>query len=107
MAIVSGGFTTPIAHPRIYKLAMALTTATVVHLFTPIGLVRFYFYELALKANTSPLLETAAVIAVYVGAIILSQVMAAEVSSRGCNLNSVGHTLARRALVESRRGRFS
>ena len=41
MAIVSGGFSTPITNPWVYRLAMALSTATIVHLFAPIGLVRF------------------------------------------------------------------
>lgn len=75
MAIVSGGFSAPVTNPWVYRLAMALTTATVVHLFAPIGLVRFYLSELA-TAKYEPILETASVFAIYAGAIVLSQVMA-------------------------------
>jgi len=75
MAIVSGGFSTPITNPWVYRLAMALSTATIVHLFAPIGLVRFYLLELA-GGEYDPFLETATVFAVYAGAIYLSQVMA-------------------------------
>ena len=77
MAIVSGGFSAPIAHQRVYRLAMALTTATIVHLFAPIGLVRFYLSELT-NGEYEALWETATVIAVYAGAIVLSQVMAGK-----------------------------
>jgi len=75
MAIVSGGFSTPVTNPRVYRLVMALSTATIVHLFAPIGLVRFYLSELA-NGEYEPLSETATVIAVYAGAVVLSQVMA-------------------------------
>lgn len=75
MAFVTGRFPGRISYPWSYKLAMALTAATVVHLFAPIQLVRFYLSELT-KGEYNHYMESAAVIALYAGAIWLSQVMA-------------------------------
>ena len=75
MAFVSGQFFKVVANRWLYHFAMALTAATVVHLFAPIQLVRFYLSELA-GSEYQPLLETVSVIGVYAGAICLSQVMA-------------------------------
>ena len=75
MAIVTGRFFQKITNPWVYKMAMALTTAAIVHLFAPIQLVRFYLSELTV-GDYEPFLEMVTVIAVYAGAIYLSQVMA-------------------------------
>lgn len=75
MAFVSGRFFKKISNPWIYKFAMALTAAAVVHLFAPIQLVRFYLSELS-GGEYELILEVASVFAVYAGAIYLSQVMA-------------------------------
>lgn len=75
MALVSSKLFKAVANPWLYQIAMALTAATVVHLFAPTGLVRFYLSELA-GGDYQPLLETVCVIGVYAGAIILSLVMA-------------------------------
>ena len=75
MAFVSGRFFKAVTNRWLYQLAMALTAATVVHLFAPIHLVRFYLSELA-AGEYQPLLETVSVIGVYAAAICLSQVMA-------------------------------
>lgn len=75
MAIVSGRFFQTVSNPWIYKFAMGLTAAAIVHLFAPIQLVRFYLSELIDGAYELPL-EMASVIAVYAGAIYLSQIMA-------------------------------
>ena len=77
MAIVSGGFSTPITNPWVYRLAMALATTTIVHLFAPFGLVRFYLLELT-AGEYDARWEIPAVIAVYAGAVVLSQVMAGK-----------------------------
>lgn len=77
MAIVSGGFSTPITNPWVYRLAMALATTTIVHLFAPIGLVRFYLLELT-AGEYDARWEIPAVIVVYAGAVVLSQVMAGK-----------------------------
>jgi len=75
MAIVTGRFSEQIANPRAYRFAMGVTTAAIVHLFAPIQLVRFYLSELT-GGEYEPYLETVTAIAVYAGAIYLSQVMA-------------------------------
>ncbi len=75
MAFVSGRFFKAVSNRWLYHFAMALTAATLVHLFAPIQLVRFYLSELA-GGEYQPLLEMATVVAVYAGAICLSQVMA-------------------------------
>lgn len=75
MAIVSGAFSDRNPHPWTYKFAMALTASAVIHPFAPIQLVRFYLTELT-GGGYSLLLERLSVIAVYAGAIYLSQVMA-------------------------------
>ena len=72
MAFVTGRFPEPISYPRSYKFAMGLTTAAVVHLFAPIQLVRFYLSELT-KGEYNHYMESAALIALYAGAIWLSQ----------------------------------
>ena len=77
MATISGRFFASVANPWLYKFAMALTAAAVVHLFAPVQLVRFYLSELA-AGEYEPLLEMASVYAVYAGAIYLSQVMAGK-----------------------------
>ncbi len=77
MTIVTGRFFEEIANPWAYKLAMGALTATVVHLFSPAYLVSFYMSELT-DGDYDPLLETATVIAVYAGAVYLSQVMAGK-----------------------------
>ena len=76
MAFVSGKFFKAVANPWLYQVAMALTAATVVHLFAPIHLVRFYLSELAGGGEYQPLLETVSAVGVYAGAICLSLVMA-------------------------------
>ncbi|MCY3978757.1 MAG: hypothetical protein OXG23_11725 [Chloroflexi bacterium] len=75
MAIVSSKLFKAVANPWLYQVAMALTAATVLHLFAPIQLVRFYLSELA-AGEYQTLLETVSAIGVYAGAICLSQVMA-------------------------------
>ena len=75
MAFVSSKFFKAVANPWLYQFAMALTAATVVHLFAPIHLVRFYLTELA-GGEYPPLLETTCVIGVYAGAVCMSLVMA-------------------------------
>lgn len=75
MAMVTGKFPGPMAHPWAYKFTMGLTSVIVVHLFTPIGLVRFYLSELV-DGGYDWRLEMAAAIAVYSGAIYLSQIIA-------------------------------
>lgn len=75
MAFISSRLFKAVANPWLYQLAMALTAATVVHLFAPIHLVRFYLSELA-GGDYEPLLEMASVLGVYAGAMVLSQVMA-------------------------------
>ncbi len=75
MAMVTGKFPGPIAHPWAYKLTMGMTSAAIVHLFAPIQLARFYLIELT-DGNYDPRLEMAAAIAVYAGAIYLSQILA-------------------------------
>ena len=77
MAIVAGKFFKEITNPWGFKFAMGITTAAIVHLFSPIHLVNFYISELT-RGENDPVLETAAVIAVYAGAIYLSQVMAGK-----------------------------
>lgn len=75
MAFVTGRFPETISFPWAYKFAMGVTAAAIVHLFAPIQLVRFYLFEL-IGSDYSQTLETAVLIAIYAGAIILSQVMA-------------------------------
>lgn len=75
MAFITGRFPHPIAYPWSYQLAMGMTAAAIVHLFEPIGLVRFYLLELT-NGEYEPILESAAAIAIYAGAIYLSYVMA-------------------------------
>ncbi len=75
MAIVSSKLFKAVANRWLYQFAMALTAATVLHLFAPIQLVRFYLSELA-GGEYQPLLEMVSAIGVYAGAICLSQVMA-------------------------------
>ena len=77
MAIVAGKFFKEITNPWSFKFAMGITTAAIVHLFSPANLVSFYISELT-DGDYDPLLETATVIAVYAGAIYLSQVMAGK-----------------------------
>ena len=77
LAIISGAFSQGKPNPWIYKFAMALTAAAVVHLFAPVQLVRFYLSELTAGEYDSRL-EIAAAAAVYAGAIYLSQVMAGK-----------------------------
>ena len=77
MAIVSGRFFKKITNPWVYKFSLGLTAASIVHLFAPIQLVRFYLSELT-DGDYAPLLEMATVFAVYAGAIYLSQVMAGK-----------------------------
>ena len=75
MAIVSRSFFKTVANPWVFKFAMGITTSAIVHLFAPNHLVRFYLSELA-EGEYEPLWESVTVIAVYAGAISLSQVMA-------------------------------
>lgn len=75
MAFVTGRFPHPIAYAWSYHLAMGLTAATIVHLFAPIQLARFYLSELTAGASDARL-ETAVAFAIYAGAICLSQIMA-------------------------------
>ena len=75
MAFVTGRFPEKISYPWAYKFAMGATAAAIVHFFAPIQLVRFYLSELT-RDEYSVYLETAALIAVYAGAITLSQIMA-------------------------------
>ncbi len=77
MAFVSGRFSEDISHPWSYRLAMALTAVTVVHLFAPSQLVRFYLSELTPGEN-SQTLARAALVAVYAGAVALSQATARQ-----------------------------
>lgn len=77
MAYVSGRFFKKIANPWLYKLAMTLTAAAIIHLFAPIELARFYLSELT-SGEYDARLEIAAAAAVYAGAIYLSQVMAGK-----------------------------
>ena len=77
MAIVSGAFSRQITYPWLYKIAMGLTAAAIIHLFAPIQLVRFYLTELA-AGGYDARWEIAAAAAVYAGAIYVSQVMAGK-----------------------------
>ena len=77
LASVSGAFSKPIAYPWLYRFAMGLTAATVVHLFAPVQLVRFYLTELT-GGEYDARLEIAAVAVVYSGAIYLSQFVAGK-----------------------------
>ena len=77
MATISGRFFARGAKPRLYKFVMALTAAAIVHLFAPIQLVRFYLSQLA-AGEYEPFVEVASVLAVYAGAVYLSQVMAGK-----------------------------
>ena len=77
MAIVTGRFPHPIAYPWSYHLAMGITAATIVHLFAPIQLARFYLTELT-AGDFDARLEVVAAFAIYAGAIYLSQVMAGK-----------------------------
>ena len=76
MAFVTGKFPQPITYPWSYRFAMGVTAASIVHLFAPIQLVRFYLSELA--GEYTPTLEMSSVVAIYAGAIILSQVVAGK-----------------------------
>ena len=75
MAIVTGAFSERNPNPWIYKFAMALTAAAVIHLFAPVQLARFYLTELT-GGEYSLLLETTTVFAVYAGGVGLSQFVA-------------------------------
>ncbi len=77
MATISGRFFARGAKPRLYKFVMALTAAAIVHLFAPIQLVRFYLSQLA-AGEYEPFVEVASALAVYAGAVYLSQVMAGQ-----------------------------
>lgn len=77
MAFISGRLFKQVTNAWLYKFAMALTTAAIVHLFAPIQLVRFYLSELT-AGEYEPFLEMASVYAVYAGAVYLSQVMAGK-----------------------------
>lgn len=77
MAYISGKFFATVANPWLYKLVMALTAATIAHLFAPVHLVRFYLAELT-AGEHEPILEVASACVVYAGAVYLSQVMAGK-----------------------------
>lgn len=77
MAIVTGRFSIPIAYPWSYRCAMGMTTATSIHLFAPIQLVRFYLSELT-AGDYDTGLEVAGAIVIYAGAVCLSQVLAGK-----------------------------
>ena len=77
MAIVSGAFSDRHAQPGIYKFAMALTAAAVIHVFAPVQLVRFYLSELT-GGEYSLLAETLTAFAVYAGGVCLSQFVAVQ-----------------------------
>lgn len=77
MAFVSGKFFTTVSNPWAFKFVMGLIAAIILHLFAPLQLVRFYLAELT-GGEYAPYLEMAGVIAVYAGAIYLSQVMAGK-----------------------------
>jgi len=77
MAFVARKYFQTVSNPWAFKFVMALIAAIILHLFAPIQLVRFYLAELT-GGDYAPSLETAGVIAVYAGAIYLSQVMAGK-----------------------------
>ena len=77
MAFVSGKFFSTVNNPWAYKFVMGLIAGIILHLFAPLQLVRFYLAELT-GGDYAPYLEMAGVIAVYAGAIYLSQVMAGK-----------------------------
>jgi hypothetical protein len=77
MAFVSSRFFKVVNSRWLYHTAMALTATTVVYLFAPLQLVRFYLSELA-AGEYLLMLESVAVVGVYAGAIFLSHVMAGK-----------------------------
>ena len=91
MAIVAGKFFKEITNPWSFKFAMGITTAAIVHLFSPANLVSFYISELT-DGHYDPLLETATVIAVYAGAIYLSQVMAGKYMREISSMSQKGNS---------------
>ena len=77
MAFVSGKFFGTVNNPWAFKFVMGLIAGLIIHLFAPLQLVRFYLAELT-GGEYAPYLESAGVIAVYAGAVYLSQVMAGK-----------------------------
>ena len=75
MALVTGKLSVGSINPWTYKFAMGVTAATIVHLFAPIHLVRFYLSELS-DIQYDSRLEIVGAAAVYAGAVYLSLVMA-------------------------------